>query len=158
LIPLTVPEVRRLLRLVSEAEEQRLQRLHWSRWRRRHQAVAQRSHIARRARQRPARAERPPVVGAVPGTAALTDAHWAQLAPLLPPQKPRTGRPALDHRRVLEGMLWVMRTGAPWRELPARYGSWQTIYSRHQRWGTAGIWDRILAVLHQTDGTLPQAA
>jgi transposase len=48
----------------------------------------------------------------------LTEASWGRLAPLLPPQKPRTGRPSLDHRRFLEAVLWLARTGAPWRDLP----------------------------------------
>ncbi len=52
----------------------------------------------------------------------LTDDHWDRLAPLLPPQRPTTGRPAKDHRTVLNGILWVLRTGAPWRDLPERYG------------------------------------
>jgi transposase len=49
----------------------------------------------------------------------LTDEQWERLQPLLPPQKPRTGRPAEDHRRILSGMLWIHRTGAPWRDLPS---------------------------------------
>src|SRR3954449_8629190 len=48
----------------------------------------------------------------------LSEAMWGHLAPLLPPQKPRTGRPALDHRRFLEAVLWLARTGAPWRDPP----------------------------------------
>jgi transposase len=98
------------------------------------------------------------VVVSVPGTAALTDAVWTQLVPLLPPQKPWTGRPALDHRRIVEGMLWMMRTGAPWREIPAAYGPWQTIASRYQRWSKAGIWAQIVPILHQTDRALSVSA
>ena len=64
------------------------------------------------------------------------------------PQKPATGRPANDHRRILEGMLWVMRTGSAWRFLPEHFGPWQTIHSRYQRWGKAGIWQRIVVLLH----------
>jgi len=74
----------------------------------------------------------------------LTNEQWERLQPILPPQKPRTGRPALDHRTVLNGILWVLRTGAPWRDLPERYGKWTTVYSRFQRWRKAGVWDRIL--------------
>ena len=74
----------------------------------------------------------------------LTNEQWERLQPFLPPQKPRTGRPALDHRTVLNGILWVLRTGAPWRDLPERYGKWTTAYSRFQRWRKAGVWDRIL--------------
>ena len=98
----------------------------------------------------------PPVVP-VPETAALTPALWAQLVPLLPAQKPHTGRPALDHHRMVEGMLWVMHTGAPWRAIPATYGAWQTIYGRYKRWCAAGLWAQIVAVLHQANRVLPVA-
>jgi transposase len=81
----------------------------------------------------------------------LSDDEWTRLKPLLPPQQPRTGRPARDHRPVLNGMVWILRTGAPWRDLPPRYGPWKTVYSRFRRWREAGIWDRILIAL-QADG------
>jgi transposase len=79
----------------------------------------------------------------------LSEMEWARLAPLLPPQKPRVGRPAGDHRRVLNGILWVLRTGAPWRDLPGRYGKWATTASRFYRWREAGVWERILARLQE---------
>src|SRR5436190_9614429 len=82
----------------------------------------------------------------------LTDQQWAALAPLLPPQQPKIGRPNADHRRVLNGILWKIRTGAPWRDVPERYGSWHTLYSRFRRWRLAGIWDRLFeAVQRQAD-------
>lgn len=80
----------------------------------------------------------------------LTDEQWERLKSLLPPEKPPTGRPANDHRTMLNGMLWVVRTGAPWRDLPERYGKWTSVYSRFQRWRKAGVWDRVLAALQQT--------
>ena len=67
----------------------------------------------------------------------LTDAQWERLRPLLPPQKPQTGRPAHDHRRILEAILWLDRTGAPWRDLPPELG----------RWRQQGVWARVLAAL-----------
>ena len=79
----------------------------------------------------------------------LTDARWERVAPLLPPQRPPTGRPNHDHRTVLAGMLWVARTGAAWRELPAHFGPWETVHGRYQRWRQAGIWQRILDALPQ---------
>ncbi len=82
-------------------------------------------------------------------TSELTDAQWERLRPLLPPQKPRAGRPANDHCTVLNGTLWILRTGSPWRALPGRYGSWKTVSSRFYRWQRAGIWDRILAELQR---------
>jgi transposase len=107
----------------------------------------------------------------VPDRAVLTDAQWARLAPLLPPQKPRTGRPAREHRMVVEGILWALRTGAPWRDLPERYGRWHTVASRFYRWVAAGVWDGVLAALqrqadaagaldwgtHYVDGTVIRA-
>ena len=77
----------------------------------------------------------------------MTDAQWQSLAPLLPPEKPRTGRPNEDHRRILNGILWVHRTGAPWRDLPRRYGPVGTVSSRFYRWRGGGIWQRVLAGL-----------
>jgi transposase len=79
----------------------------------------------------------------------LTDVQWERLRPLLPPQKPRTGRPAKDHRTVLNGILWILRTGSPWRALPEHYGSWQTVSSRFYRWQRAGVWHRILSALQR---------
>src|SRR4051812_36426884 len=79
----------------------------------------------------------------------LTDAQWAGLLPYLPPQKPPTRRTAHDHRPIINGMLWIDRTGAPWRDLPPCYGPVGTVSSRFYRWRQAGIWDRILAALQQ---------
>ena len=79
----------------------------------------------------------------------LTDSEWERLEPLLPPEKPETGRPNIDHRRIINGILWRERTGAPWRDLPERYGPWSTVYSRFWRWREAGIWDRIFAAVQQ---------
>ena len=92
----------------------------------------------------------------------VTDEQWRRLEPLLPPEKPRTGRPNHHHRRVVSGMLWIHRTGAPWRDLPERYGPVGTVSSRFDRWCRAGVWDRILSALQAEadargaiDGDLP---
>ncbi len=77
----------------------------------------------------------------------LTDQQWERIAPLLPPQRPETGRPAKEHRLVLNAILWRIRSGAPWRDLPAEYGPWETIYSRFRRWRDAGIWEEVLRTL-----------
>jgi transposase len=101
----------------------------------------------------------------------LTHTQWGRLQLLLPPQQPKTGRPAVDHRRILNGILWILRTGAPWRDLPERYGPWRTVASRFYRWQKAGIWSRLLAAvqaqadaegqihwdLHSIDGTIIRA-
>jgi transposase len=78
------------------------------------------------------------------GRGELTDAAWAQIAPLLPIAR-RRGKQWSDHRRVINGILWKIRTGAPWRDLPERYGPWQTCYDRFVRWRRDGTWDRLLA-------------
>ena len=82
----------------------------------------------------------------------LTPRQWERLQPLLPPQKPKPGRPAHDHRTIINGILWMLRTGAPWRDLPERYGPWRTVASRFYRWQRAGIWAQLLsAVQAQAD-------
>ena len=63
----------------------------------------------------------------------LTDEQWERLRPLLPPQKPWTGKPSLDHRTVINGILWIDRTGAPWHDLPERYGPRTTCCNRFVR-------------------------
>ena len=77
----------------------------------------------------------------------LTDWQWERLEPHLPPEKPRVGRRNDDHRTILNGILWVLRTGAPWRDLPRRYGPVGTVSSRLYRWRKAGIWERLLRAL-----------
>jgi hypothetical protein len=146
-----VPEVRRLLLTLTEPPDRLDFRLAWSHFRRRHQAVARCCHTARRAQQQPTAHGALTVQILGPAIPELTDARWARIAPLLPPQKPQRGRPAHDHRTILSGMLSVMRTGAAWRDLPAHFGPWETVHSRYHRWRNAGIWQQILAALNQDD-------
>jgi transposase len=75
----------------------------------------------------------------------LTDKEWLIIEPLLP-NKPR-GVPRADDRRVLNGILWRFRSGAPWAEIPERYGPSTTCYNRFVRWRKAGVWDRLLAAV-----------
>lgn len=72
----------------------------------------------------------------------LTDFEWRLIEPLLP-NKPR-GIPRVDDRRVLNGIFWVLRSGAPWRDLPERYGPRTTCYNRFVRWRKADVWDRLM--------------
>lgn len=72
----------------------------------------------------------------------LTDKEWSIIAPLLP-NKPR-GVPRVNDRKVLNGILWRFRTGAPWADIPQRYGPYTTCYNRFVRWREAGVWDRLL--------------
>ena len=78
----------------------------------------------------------------------LRDAQWERLAPLLPPEHSgKPGHPFVSHRRVLNGILWVLRTGAPWEDMPERYGPCKTCYDRFRRWEEDGTWLGILQAL-----------
>jgi transposase len=100
----------------------------------------------------------------------LTDREWRRLRSLLPPRA-RTGRPPKDHRLVLDALLWLGKTGAPWRDLPERFGPWRSVATRFYRWTRSRLWERILAELrcladaaggidweaHMVDGTSVRA-
>lgn len=81
----------------------------------------------------------------------MTEAAWQRVWPLLPPQRSPRGRPHVDHRRIVAGMLWVERTGCAWAALPDRFGPWQSVYHRYQRWRASGLWVRLLDLLNQDD-------
>jgi hypothetical protein len=119
--------------------------LGWSAWRRAHQAVAARCREAKRAASAALGREGPPEVATLtPEEARLTDEQWELVRPLLPPQRGGIGRPPLDHRTVLGGILWVARTGSSWREMPEEYGDFTTAYRRWRAWKERGLWQRIL--------------
>ena len=73
----------------------------------------------------------------------LIEAEWEAVRGLLPEPK-RTGRPPRPPRDMLNGMMWILSTGAPWRDLPERYGPWETVYARFREWTDGGVIDRIL--------------
>jgi transposase len=79
----------------------------------------------------------------------LTDAAWTKIQPLLPDNAGKRGGRFKDHRQVLNGILWVIRTGAPWRDIPERYGPYQTCYDRFLRWQKNGVWQQILTAMQQ---------
>ena len=152
-----MPEVHRLLQAQGEPAWRQALRLRWSRFRRAHQAVAKRCHVARRARQHPLPSERVGEPIPLASLEALTAERWEQLGPLLP-QQAATGRPAGEHRLIVEGILWLMRTGSAWRDLPERFGPWQTVASRYQRWRKEGRWARILQVLQRSEVPITSSA
>ena len=79
----------------------------------------------------------------------LADRQWARIAPLFS-RRTRAegpGRPPTDHRAVVNGILWVLHTGAPWRDLPERYGPWPTVFRRFNHWRRDGTWVRIATSL-----------
>jgi transposase len=78
----------------------------------------------------------------------LSEQEFALLQPLLPPERSgRKGKPYRSHRNVLNGIFWILGTGAPWRDLPERYGPWKTVYDRFRRWSKNGLFQRMLAAL-----------
>ena len=81
----------------------------------------------------------------------LTESEWNRIKGMLPPEQPKAGkrgRPAkYDNRCIMNGILWIARTGAPWRTLPERYGKWQAVYARYRQWKQLGIFEAIFAAL-----------
>jgi transposase len=77
----------------------------------------------------------------------LTDEEWELIADLMPASGPEGGHPWRDHRVMLNAMMWVLRTGAPWRDLPERFGPWQSAYDRFARFRKDGTLDKILRKL-----------
>lgn len=80
----------------------------------------------------------------------LTDAEWHRLAAVLPPPARRGRRRPQDRRPILNGILWMLATGAPWRDLPRRYPPWQTCHYYFNRWRLEGVWDRMHRALQRT--------
>ena len=78
----------------------------------------------------------------------LTDNEWNRITDLLPAEfTGKQGRPRKNNRVILNGIIWIARSGAPWRDLPERYGPWETVYSRFRKWIDDGILDNIFRVL-----------
>jgi len=77
----------------------------------------------------------------------LTQAQWERIAPMLPGKDSDPGRTGGDNRLFVNGCLWVLRSGAHWRDLPERYGKWKTLHKRFTRWAKAGVWDEVFASL-----------
>ena len=96
----------------------------------------------------------------------LTDSEWHILNSLLPDRSDR-GPPISDKRRMVNGILWVLRTGAPWRDMPERYGNWNSVFVRFTRWSKIGVWDAAFETLaslgppgdkeHAIDSTIVRA-
>ncbi|MCG3123901.1 MAG: hypothetical protein GIKADHBN_02339 [Phycisphaerales bacterium] len=86
-----------------------------------------------------------PAAGRKQGRGDLNEAQWRLIEPLLPTQK--RGGKWNDHRLMFDGILWVLRTGSPWRDLPERYGKWGSVYHRFNRWRKDGTFDRVLKAL-----------
>jgi transposase len=87
------------------------------------------------------------------GRGEIADKAWKQIVPLLP-ENGRRGGQRSEHRKVVNGILWRMCTGAPWRDLSSLYGPWQTCYDRFVRCRRAGTWDRLLAHIQTKSGVV----
>ena len=77
----------------------------------------------------------------------VRDAVWAKIAPLLPGKASDSGVTAKDNRLFLEAVLWRVRTGAPWRDLPSGFGHWNSVFQRFRRWVKSGVFERVFACL-----------
>ena len=75
----------------------------------------------------------------------LTDAQWTKMAPFCLGKISNPGRPGGDNRLFLEAVLWIARTGSPWRDLPPSFGKWNTVFKRYRDWVEAGVFKRIFA-------------
>ena len=81
--------------------------------------------------------------------ARLRDDQWARIEGMLPGKVGDRGRSAKDNRRFVEAVLWIARTGSPWRDLPEEFGLWNSVFRRFARWSDAGVWARVFATLAQ---------
>ena len=77
----------------------------------------------------------------------VSDEIWALLCPHLPGQVGQWGGVAKDNRLFINAVLWILRTGAPWRDLPSDYGKWGTVHQRFRRWRDKGLWEKLLEIL-----------
>jgi transposase len=77
----------------------------------------------------------------------LSEAQWRRIEPLLPGKMGDPGRTAADNRSFVNGVLWVLRSGARWSDLPERYGKFKSVHKRFTRWSANGTWDRMFEVL-----------
>lgn len=81
----------------------------------------------------------------------IGDEQWAKIKDLLPGKPGDPGRTAEDHRLLINGVLWIAKTGAPWRDLPDRFGALNSVFQRFHRWCKRGVWQRVLAAWQDPD-------
>ena len=77
----------------------------------------------------------------------LRDDQWKRIEQMLPGKSSDPGRTGADNRLFVEAVLWVARTGSPWRDLPEEFGPWNSVYKRYARWSNGGVWRRVFAAL-----------
>jgi transposase len=81
----------------------------------------------------------------------ITDDHWTRIKDLLPGQNGDPGVTAKDNRLFINAVLWIAKTGAPWRDLPERFGNWNSVWRRFDRWARKGVWERVFRELQDPD-------
>lgn len=81
------------------------------------------------------------------GRYELSDTQWRRICDLLPGKPGDPGRTGTDNRLFVNGVLWILRSGAHWQDLPERYGKWKTVHKRFTRWAQAGVWEKVFASL-----------
>ena len=81
----------------------------------------------------------------------LSDEQWQQVEGLLPGPPGSPGRSGDNNRLFLEAVLWIVRTGAPWRDLPERFGDWNSVFQRFNRWAKKGVWQQVFDALQEPD-------
>jgi transposase len=81
----------------------------------------------------------------------ITDDHWERIKDFLPGQAGHPGVTAKDNRLFINAILWIARTGAPWRDLPERFGPWNSVWKRFDRWAKKGVWHRVFQELQDAD-------
>jgi len=82
---------------------------------------------------------------------AISDAHWERIKDLLPGRPGQHGGVAKDNRLFIDAVLWIGKTGAPWRDLPERFGDWNSVWHRFDRWARKGVWQRLFDTLQDPD-------
>lgn len=80
----------------------------------------------------------------------MSDEEWAFFERFILAARAPNGRKPMNHRLVLDGVFWIARTGAPWRDLPEEFGKWSSVYRQFRRWTLAGLWEQILEVLTES--------
>jgi transposase len=87
----------------------------------------------------------------MPHRHAISDANWERIKDLLPGRPGQPGWTARDNRLFLDAVLWIAKTGAPWRDLPERFGNWNSVWRRFDRWAKKGTWQRVFEALQDPD-------
>jgi len=77
----------------------------------------------------------------------LTDAQWARIEKLVPGKEGDKGRHGEDNRLFVDAVLWIARTGSPWRDLPDAFGNWNSVFQRFRRWARKGVWESLFKAL-----------